>query len=81
MQCRTLDAGSRLLSVMSPILERFVALAICVLLCRLLLGQVPLVVGNHLAHVGYIILVILLGVSVGIPPQYLDDFASARMSG
>ena len=73
---------SRLLSIVAPVLQRLVALAVGVVFGLLLLRQMSLAVSDHLAHVRDVILLKALGVFRGILVQYLDDLAATvRVSG
>ncbi len=73
---------SHLLSIVAPVLQRLVALAVGVVFGLLLLRQMSLAVSDHLAHVRDVLLLIALGVFRGILVQDLDDLAATvRVSG
>lgn len=63
------------LSVVSPITKASITLAVGVLLRRLLLRQVPFAVGNNLAHVWDVLIVISFGVLLGVLLEDLNDFS------
>lgn len=66
-----------LLSVMAPVLQRFVRFAVRVLFRRLFLRKMTLVVCHNFPHMGDVFLVILVWVLVGILLQDLDDISAA----
>lgn len=61
---------------MPPVLQRLVAFALGVLLCLVLLGQVPFVVADHFSHVAKVFFVILGWVFFGILLQDLNDLTT-----
>lgn len=61
---------------MAPVLQRRVALTICVLFCRLLLGQVPFAIVDNLSHVTKIVFPIFRGIFPWILLQDLNDLAA-----
>lgn len=66
----------RLLSIMTPILQALIAVAVGVLLGFLLLGEMPLVIGGNFAHVIDVVLVISGWVFLGILLQDLDNLTT-----
>jgi hypothetical protein len=66
-----------LLRVMAPVLQTPRALAVRILLGLVLLRQMPLAVGHHLAHVIDVVLVVGLGVLVRVLLEDFDNLSPA----
>ena len=61
---------------MAPILQRLVALAVCVLLGFLLLGEMTFAIRCHSSHMRNVVLVVLAWILLWILFQYLHDLAA-----
>ena len=64
---------SRFLSIVAPVLQALVAIAVSILLCFLFLGKMTIIIRSHLAHVNYIVLVVLGRIPLRILLQDLND--------
>ena len=71
------DADLCLSRIVSPIHQALEAIAVGVLLGLPLLGEMPFVVGSNSAHMGQIILIVLLGILLGVLLQDLNDLTTA----
>lgn len=66
-----------LLRVVAPVLQALVRLAVGVAFGRVLLRQVPLVVGHHLAHVRDVVVLVPVRLALRVLLEDLDDLAAA----
>ena len=63
---------------MAPVFQALIALAVGILLCLFLLGQVSLAVRGHSPHMINVILIVVAWVFLRILLQDLDDLATTE---